>query len=73
MEVRLENAVVEPEAKQLRFYGRVGFVDVKVEPVSQKIRVWADVANTPPVLREGLRATMFIEASESDQSSGPSP
>jgi multidrug resistance efflux pump len=63
VEVRLAGDSIHAGADRLRFYGEVEFVDVKVEPVSQKVRVWADVRNTPPVLREGLRATMFVEVS----------
>jgi multidrug efflux pump subunit AcrA (membrane-fusion protein) len=70
VEVRLAADGIDADVDKLRFYGEVGFVDVKVEPVSQKVRVWADVENAPPVLREGLPATMFIEVVNPGQPSG---
>jgi multidrug resistance efflux pump len=70
VEVRLADERNEAGTDKLRFYGELGFVDVKVEPVSQKVRIWADVKNTPPVLHEGLRATMFIETVNPGQPSG---
>jgi multidrug efflux pump subunit AcrA (membrane-fusion protein) len=61
VEVRLNGTSVDPLTPPQRFHGELGFVDIKVEPVSQKVRVWADVANESGVLREGLAAIMFIE------------
>ncbi|MBM80437.1 MAG: hypothetical protein CMJ78_07580 [Planctomycetaceae bacterium] len=40
--------------------GKIMYVDVKVEPVSNKVRVWAEVDNRSNVLRDGLTATMTV-------------
>ena len=45
---------------ELTFPGRLAFVDVKVEPVSGKVRVWAEVLNRDNRLRDGLTATILI-------------
>lgn len=40
--------------------GRLVFVDVKIEPVTQKVRVTAEVDNSQGRLRDGVSATMVI-------------
>ncbi|HUG89841.1 MAG TPA: HlyD family efflux transporter periplasmic adaptor subunit [Planctomycetaceae bacterium] len=55
-------------AASMTFPGRLAFVDVKVEPVSGKVRVWAEVLNRENLLRDGLTATMVIH---DDRSSRP--
>jgi membrane fusion protein, multidrug efflux system len=40
--------------------GRLALVDIKVEPVSRKVRIWADVDNSGGLLRDGLSAGMQI-------------
>jgi multidrug efflux pump subunit AcrA (membrane-fusion protein) len=40
--------------------GRLTLVDIKVEPVSRKVRVWAEVANESGLLRDGLTAKLII-------------
>lgn len=47
-----------PEARE--FTGKLGFVDVSIQPLSQKVRVWAEIDNTSKWLREGLAADMVI-------------
>lgn len=42
------------------FSGKLGFVDVSIQPLSQKVRVWAEIDNTSKWLREGLTADMVI-------------
>ena len=46
--------------------GRVMFIDLKVEPVSRKVRVWAEVRNPLGQLRDGLTARMVIDAGRDD-------
>ena len=58
--IRLSSNNTTPSTQQLVFSGRIEFVDVKVEPVSQKVRVWAEVQNRDRLLRDGLIATMEI-------------
>lgn len=40
--------------------GQLAFVDIKVEPVSRKVRIWAEVDNSAGYLRDGLSATLRI-------------
>ncbi len=47
----------EPSQEQT-FAGKVTLVDVTVEPVSQQVKIWAEVQNDTGVLRDGLLATM---------------
>lgn len=44
----------------LAFSGRVAYVGVKVEPVTQKVRFWATVENHDNVLKDGLLANITI-------------
>lgn len=60
VEVIAEGPDQHDRGRPLTFPGRLGFVDVKVEPVSGKVRVWAEVLNRDNLLRDGLRATMVI-------------
>ena len=40
--------------------GRIVFVDIKVEPVSRKVRVLAEVGNPDGLLRDGLEAALTV-------------
>lgn len=60
VQVMLTGDGVTPMAQNQAFVGRIVYVDVKVEPVSQKVRVWAEVYDRERSLRDGLVATMFI-------------
>ena len=46
--------------EQTKFQGRLIFVDVTVHPVTQTVRVWAEVENNGQLLREGLAAKMVV-------------
>lgn len=61
--VQLNIPDVDLPIEQRVFEGKVSFVDVVVEPVSQRIKVWADVVNQDNLLRAGLQADMTIEPS----------
>ncbi len=56
LDVPGEDLPVENEV----FEGRIVFVDKSVQPVTRKVRVWAEVANRNDLLRAGLTATMEI-------------
>lgn len=43
--------------------GRLIFVDVGVEPVSQRVRIWAEIDNAGLQLRPGVQARMEIDTS----------
>jgi hypothetical protein len=59
--VQLDVPETDPRVNKLAFAGRVAFVDVSVEPVTNRVRVWAIVANPGNVLKAGLTATMHIK------------
>lgn len=44
--------------------GRIVFVDSVVQPVTQQVRIWADVENTNETLLPGLKAVMTIVPAE---------
>lgn len=60
VEVRLDIAGAELEVEKQTFRGRLMFIDVRAEPVSQAVRVWAEVDNPDNLLRAGLFAKMTI-------------
>lgn len=58
--VRLEDGQDESPAAGYQTYGRIAFIDVKVEPVSRRVRFWAEVENRQGQLMDGLTATVII-------------
>jgi membrane fusion protein (multidrug efflux system) len=58
--VRLDVPGAPRSAEDPVFEGKVAFVDVTVEPVTRRVRVWAEVENPGNVLRAGLGARMVI-------------
>ena len=64
VEVQVEIPGIELEVEKVRFTGEVVFVDSEVQEVSQKVRVWARVANSRGLLKSGLIATMRIPRGE---------
>jgi membrane fusion protein, multidrug efflux system len=61
--IRIDAASAPANLAEQSFSGAVEFIDVKVEPVSHKVRVAAELDNRSGLLREGLTATMFIHRS----------
>ena len=72
VEVRVEIPGIELEVENVRFTGEVVFVDSEVQEVSQKVRVWARVANSQGLLKSGLIATMRIPFGEHQKVAGKS-
>ena len=64
VEVQVQIPGIELEVESVRFKGEVVFVDSGVQEVSQKVRVWAKVANSQGLLKSGLMATMRITLGE---------
>jgi membrane fusion protein, multidrug efflux system len=60
VEARLDIPDVDLDVERETFGGRIVFVDVTVEKVSRKVRVWAEVENRDDILRAGLNATMVV-------------
>jgi RND family efflux transporter MFP subunit len=62
VEVHLDSpeALYEPKPHK----GTLHFVDVAVDPVNGRVRVWAEVENPDNELRAGLTARMYIELPE---------
>lgn len=50
----------ELDVEQQLFEGKIVFVDVTVQPVTRKVRVWAEISNRDNILRAGLPARMTI-------------
>lgn len=50
----------DADVKRMQFDGQVTLIDPKLEPVTQSVRVWAEVINQDGVLKDGLSATMQI-------------
>lgn len=70
VEVRLDIPDVDLDVEKQTFRGKIVYVDVKAEPVSQKVRVWAEVENPENVLRAGLRAHMTVIPDRGDGGGG---
>jgi multidrug efflux pump subunit AcrA (membrane-fusion protein) len=47
-------------ARKRVFEGKIGFIDVTVNPVNKQIRVWAEVPNEKNLLKAGLFTLMEI-------------
>lgn len=45
---------------EVRLLGKLVFVDIGIEPVSQRVRIWADVDNSKFLLRPGMLARMEL-------------
>lgn len=60
VEVYLDIPDVDLDVEKEKFVGRIVFIDVEVEPVRRRVRVWAELANRNGLLRAGLTARMRI-------------
>ena len=49
--------------EQVAFPSRVVYIEPKVEPVTQRVRIVAEVLNDEDLLRDGLQAILVIEPS----------
>lgn len=48
------------------FTGKLMFIDMKVEPVSRKVKIWAEIPNDRGLLRDGLTARLRFPARNAD-------
>ena len=62
--VQLDLPDVDLPEEQQMFAGKIVFVDVKAQPVTNDVRVWAEVDNSANVLRAGATARMTIQRGE---------
>lgn len=62
--IRLTDPDSKREGDPVEFKGVISFVDVVVDPVDKKCRVWAEADNRENFLRPGLSAEMTIELTE---------
>lgn len=60
VKVQLDLPEADLPEEQLVFEGKIVFVDVKAQPVTNQVRVWAEVDNPKNVLRAGATAKMTI-------------
>jgi len=58
--VQIDDPDISLPEEQDVFEGRIVFVDLSVQPLTHKVRVWAEVANRENILRAGLTAQMTI-------------
>ncbi len=67
--VRLESPNLSSKVRDMTFNGNIRFIDGAVTPVTEQIRIWAEVRNNGSNLKPGLRATLEIlpSTSESDE------
>jgi multidrug efflux pump subunit AcrA (membrane-fusion protein) len=71
--VRIDSSSESTRATTQDYPARLEFIDVKVEPVSQKVHVAAELDNQDGLLREGLTATMFIRRADSESRKTANP
>lgn len=64
--VQLDIPDIDLPIERLTFPGRIAYVDVKVEPVTHRVKVWAEVSNENDVLKDGLTARMVIDRQQVD-------
>src|SRR5262249_19627953 len=60
VEVQVDLPSAPTSAVARRFEGHVAFVNVRIEPVSKQVGIWAEIANPDHQLLDGLTATMLI-------------
>ncbi len=60
VKVQLEVPGMDPKIAQEKFDGVLKFVGLEVEPITHRVRVWAEVQNPKNVLKAGLTAKMTI-------------
>ena len=67
VQVQLDIPDADLPSERLTFPGRIASVDVKVEPVTLRVKVWAEVKNQNGVLKDGLTARMAIDRNQVDR------
>lgn len=71
--VQLDIPDVDLPIEQRRFEGRITFVDVGVQPVTRKTKVFADVVHQEGVLKAGFNAIMTIQVDPADKANANGP
>lgn len=66
VKVQLDVPDVELPSERQVFEGRIASVDVKVEPVTHRVKVWAEIRNHQGILKDGLTARMTIDRHQVD-------
>ena len=64
--VQLDVPDADLPSERLTFPGRIAYIDVKVEPVTHSVKVWAEVSNRDGILKDGLTARMAIDRHQVD-------
>lgn len=60
MAVQIDPELRDPDGPAVSLKGKIAFVDTVVQPVTQQVRIWADVDNTDESLLPGQTAQMTI-------------
>jgi multidrug efflux pump subunit AcrA (membrane-fusion protein) len=66
VEVQLDIPDIDLPIERVTFPGRIAYVDLKVEPVTHRVKVWAEVSNQNGILKDGLTARMSIDRNKVD-------
>lgn len=53
------------DAKKTKFEGRLVFVDPEVDPVTNQMRIWAEIDNSDLILRPGQSASLILHSAKS--------
>jgi len=69
--VQVASEVRAGEPAEAALEGRIVFVDRIVQPVTQQVRIWADVENVDDLLLPGLTAVMMISIEPDSLSARP--
>ncbi len=66
---QLEMPEDHPDEKPPAFPGQIVFIEPRVDPVTQKVRVWAEIQNEDRMLKDGLQGVLFIRLANSNTTS----
>jgi macrolide-specific efflux system membrane fusion protein len=53
------------DAKKTKFEGRLVFVDPEIDPVTNQMRIWAEIDNSELILRPGQSASLILHPAKS--------
>lgn len=62
VQLRLDVPGGELSIEERTFQGRLVFIEPKVDAVTQKVRIWAEIANDGGLLKDGMQGAMVVAA-----------
>lgn len=60
VQFRLDIAGTDLNVEEETFQGELVFVEPKVDPITQKVRVWAKISNSQGLLKDGMQGSLYI-------------